>query len=367
MKQLYEFNTLERIHSDSNFCRFLLINRKFLSLFAGSINENETHSLSLSPDFGHWTLRTDNNKRLFLVLYLSTAPTCVFIRLSNLKLLTLYVAFCVVLHPLTGKEFRDVQRLCNAISDNPMIKGIKVGSAYCPEIQRLLYDQLPDRIVDIVCKARDSVTILSRNCLMDSVEIRAAGLKHISFTHVLQLHTRKFQFVYDTIGELANSLPLKRNESIETIEMTLDIYTDDCELQHHFAEAFRTLRTINDKLKLQLKFWFIAHEEKDNDEIRETFQEDLLVVKGLVDRAVIAQLPIETFSINFEDYSLDVVNDKPARWKDISELCDFFTSQGFVEDVEETQKMSREWDWNRCFSTVYMDTKILTYTLRERP
>ncbi|KAI6212678.1 hypothetical protein M3Y94_00054600 [Aphelenchoides besseyi] len=316
-------NTPEHIHLYLNFSRFLLINRKFLFLIVRSNNDDETH-LYLKVDFDYWVLSKMNNKKIDLSLNLSSSLAIFFIRLSKLKLLTLDVRFSTQMRSLTSTVFRDVQRLCNAISDNLMIKGIELDSNGWAQLQLVLYDQLPDRIIKLSCKACDSVALLRRKCLMDRVEIRAAGLKHIRYYPIFQLPCRTLRFTYHPKTELPNSLPLIQNDSIETIGMC--VYNELIErcAQHHFAEVFRTLRSINDKLKLQLETRFYANEIEDDNELKDEFQTALSNVRELIDSAAAVHLPITSFFIDFKDGAMYGDYNHDNRWCDLSEFCDFF-------------------------------------------
>ncbi|KAI6219060.1 hypothetical protein M3Y95_01126800 [Aphelenchoides besseyi] len=360
-KRLQGSNTPEHIHLYLNFSRFLLINRKFLFLIVRSNNDDETH-LYLKADFDYWVLSKMNDKKIDLSLNLSSSLAIFFIRLSKLKLLTLDVRFFTQMRSLTSTVFRDVQRLCNAISDNPMIKGIELVPYCWRQLQLLLYDQLPDRIVKLFCWSRESVALLRQRCVMDSVEINEYGLEHFSYYHILQLPCRTFRFIYHPKTELTDSLPLKRNESIETIEMC--VYTEffDHRNQHRFADIFRNLRSINDKLKLRLETRFSAHDILDDNKLKVEFQTALSNVRELIDSAAAVHLPVESFFIDFGDYTPYEDCYYKNRWNNISEFCGFFTSLGFEKDDEETQKRSTEWTCDHRFSMVYKDIKVLTHT-----
>ncbi|KAI6212466.1 hypothetical protein M3Y94_00027300 [Aphelenchoides besseyi] len=183
-----------------------------------------------------------------------------------------------------------------------MIKRIELVSDYWRQLQLLLYDQLPDRIVKLSCSSYDSVALLRRRCVMDSVEIKEYDLEPISFYHVLQLPCRTFRFTYHPNTELTDSLPLERNDSIETIEMC--VYTEffDHSNQHRFAEVFRILRSINDKLKLRLETRFYTYEIDNNDELEDKFQTFLADVRELIDSVAAVHLPVESFLIDLGEY-----------------------------------------------------------------
>ncbi|KAI6212448.1 hypothetical protein M3Y94_00025300 [Aphelenchoides besseyi] len=124
------------------------------------------------------------------------------------------------------------------------------------------------------------------------------------------------------------------------------VYTEffDHSNQHRFAEVFRILRSINDKLKLRLETRFYTYEIDNNDELKDKFQTFLADVRDLIDSVAAVHLPYANC------------------WKDIPELCGFFTSLGFEKDDQKTQKTSTEWTYAQYFSMVYKDTKVITHT-----
>ncbi|KAI6217254.1 hypothetical protein M3Y95_01231000 [Aphelenchoides besseyi] len=300
-EQFLSFEITNQTDSSPIIRRFVLINRKFLSMFVGSNNDDERH-LHLIFSLDCWVLHSFTTNNFYLSLNLSSGLVILFIRLSNLKLLTLTVCLNVQIRPLASTVFRNVQSLCNAITDNPMIKRIELVSDYWRQLQLLLYDQLPDRIVKLSCSSYDSVALLRRRCVMDSVEIKEYDLEPISFYHVLQLPCRTFRFTYHPNTELTDSLPLERNDSIETIEMC--VYTEffDHSNQHRFAEVFRILRSINDKLKLRLETRFYTYEIDNNDELEDKFQTFLADVRELIDSVAAVHLPVESFLIDLGEY-----------------------------------------------------------------
>ncbi|KAI6217232.1 hypothetical protein M3Y95_01228700 [Aphelenchoides besseyi] len=343
-KQFLSFEITNQTDSSPIIRRFVLINRKFLSIL------------------DCWVLHSFTTNNFYLSLDLSSGLVILFIRLSNLKLLTLTVCLNLQIRPLASTVFRNVQSICNAITDNPMIKRIELVSDYWRQLQLLLYDQLPDRIVKLSCSSYDSVALLRRRCVMDSVEIKEYDLEPISFYHVLQLPCRTFRFTYHPNTELTDSLPLERNDSIETIEMC--VYTEffDHSNQHRFAEVFRILRSINDKLKLRLETRFYTYEIDNNDELKDKFQTFLADVRDLIDSVAAVHLPVESFLIDLGEYPPYDNYNYANCWKDIPELCGFFTSLGFEKDDQKTQKTSTEWTYAQYFSMVYKDTKVITHT-----
>ncbi|KAI6212653.1 hypothetical protein M3Y94_00051500 [Aphelenchoides besseyi] len=294
-----------------------------------------------------------------MTLVLSVQQICKLVRLVPPSRVLLRVRCYPHNRQINSIDYKKVQQVCNAVRENHNIKEIVLNeNPIRVECEQILFDQLPDRIVQMTCKSQTCSKLLNRQCLMEKLILSETYSDEniLYFNHVFQLKTRKIKLRTYFYSDIPEALPLKQNESIEVIKIDIfNLFDKDKEYWYrsykpHYAAVFRTLRTINDKLILQLSTEFRVDDMNihisDHNQLKEVYQEGLSKFRALIDSAADAKLPICKVSIRIQDRGLYY------RWKDVSEQRSFFTSQSHID-------VTGEWEPTEDGEEMSIDTRFL--------
>ncbi|KAI6220692.1 hypothetical protein M3Y95_01022900 [Aphelenchoides besseyi] len=308
--------------------RLLLTSCRFLELIE--------KSLRLEINFDSSQLNTEK-----LTFELSIPQICFLLRLLKLERITFSCDFSSPDRSITSIEFRSLQHICNVIKENENIKKIKLENV--DRCEQLLFDQLPDRIVNVSCQYRVCTLLLGRQCPIEELTVFRKETSQINFNHVFKVKARKIVLSTYCHCNLDKSGPFKQNDAIEMIVIDivyLYYYTESTWRRRHrphFTAVFRVLQTINNKLKLRLTTQLRTH----GYELRTRFQEGLFKIHELID---CSEVTISEVFIYFQD--------SEDRLNEVTDLCNFL-------DVQEEQLSNSK--WKRQFLLTYNNTKIFTY------
>ncbi|KAI6231163.1 hypothetical protein M3Y95_00352300 [Aphelenchoides besseyi] len=330
--------------------RRLLISCGFLYLFLGpnkkfaesTLEVNDVHTIKRIS-------KRDNEVKL--AFDFSSSQVCLLIKLVSLECIALRYKFYHTHRRELAIQLKALQQFCNAIRENHRIKEIRLREFDRSTAGKMLLDQLPDRIVEISCPYQTTTLLLGRKCLIETMSVYNVGSGDSNFK------ARKIFLRSYTSNNLDVAVPFKRNDSIEVIEFDIfDLFHFappiwEFKFKQHYSRVFRNLRTINDKLKIRLETQFEVYNLRNEDELKQAYQEGLSTFRDLIDWAEDAGLSTTDVFIIFQDA------EGVGRWNDVSELSNFFTSQG-----QELQNTKADDEWRMQFLTSYKNIKIVTQT-----